>query len=633
MKNFRFSFGFKIGMALSSLSMLISAAGIAFLYNYTYRALIEQVAKKTVEIGQTSAYLFQEEEREDIKFLKSISESRMQSLTEFDLSIEPGETKPSIPDDISEEIMKGDEFQKIVQLLRSIKAASMDHVQPLGFLQQITPEKPAKFRYVYMLAEIPQMPSRKVLKFIADADYEAIDENGDGKISEEEKAVPIGTLYSVNSREMINAFDGNSYYSREIYSDKWGKFIGSMVPIKDTDGKVLAILCMEYEVSEVLKQTKQILYISGGIIFASFLLSLLFSTIVAYWIAKPINALKDAAEKVSNQNYNVSITTDRQDEIGVLSRTFGSMVREIQEFTRKLEESNMHLQRLNQSYKRFVPQEFLGFLKKKSITDVDLGDHIQKEMTVFFCDIRSFTELSEKMSPRDNFQFLNSYLKRVGPVIRNNGGFIDKYIGDAIMALFSDADSALTASVQLLHEIQEYNYFRHKSNYEPIEVGIGLHTGNLIMGTIGESERMEGTVISDSVNLASRIEGLTKYFGASLLISGETFRLVRHKEKFHYRIVDTVKVKGKSASVQVVEIFDGLPEEKAALYIKTKEAFEKAVAEYQNREFSKCIIEFQKILEINSSDKASQIYLNRAKHFLEFGVPDEWSGIESMTEK
>ncbi|HMZ61865.1 MAG TPA: adenylate/guanylate cyclase domain-containing protein, partial [Leptospiraceae bacterium] len=141
------------------------------------------------------------------------------------------------------------------------------------------------------------------------------------------------------------------------------------------------------------------------------------------------------------------------------------------------------------------------------------------------------------------------------------------------------------------------------------------------------------TVISDSVNLASRIEGLTKYFGASLLVSGETFRLVRHKEKFHYRILDTVKVKGKSSSVQVVEIFDGFPKEKAALYIKTKSAFESAVAEYQNREFSKCIIEFQKILEINPNDKASQIYLNRAKHFLEFGVPDEWTGIESMTEK
>lgn len=633
MKNFRFSFGFKIGIALSSLSMLISAAGIAFLYNYTYRALIEQVAKKTVEIGQTSAYLFQEEEREDIKFLKSVSESRMESLTEFDLNIEPGETKPSIPENKADEIMKGDEFQKIVQLLRSIKAASLDKVQPLGFLQQFTPDTPAKFRYVYLLAEIPQSPSKKILKFIADADYEAIDENGDGRITEEEKSVPIGTLYSVNNSEMVKAFDGNSYYSRQIYSDKWGTFIGSMVPIKDSDGKVLAILCMDYEVSEVLKQTKQILYISTGIVLASFFLSLLFSSVVAYWIAKPINALKDAAERVSNQDYEINVATDRQDEIGVLSRTFGSMVRDIQEFTRKLEETNLHLQKLNQSYKRFVPQEFLGFLKKKSITDVDLGDHIQKEMTVFFCDIRSFTELSEKMSPRDNFQFLNAYLKRVGPVIRNNGGFIDKYIGDAIMALFEDPDSALNASIELLHEIEIFNFVRVESRHQPIEVGIGLHTGNLIMGTIGESERMEGTVISDSVNLASRIEGLTKYFGASLLISGETFRLIKHKERYHYRVLDTVKVKGKSVSVQVVEIFDGFPKEKAALYIKTKAAFENAVTEYQNREFTKCIIEFQKILEINSNDKASQIYLNRAKHFLEFGVPDEWSGIESMTEK
>lgn len=141
-------------------------------------------------------------------------------------------------------------------------------------------------------------------------------------------------------------------------------------------------------------------------------------------------------------------------------------------------------------------------------------------MSVLFANIRSFTSLSEKMTPADNFKFINAYLSRMQPVINQHHGFIDKYIGDAIMALFSgDADNAVQAGIAMLQKLAEYNQSRQRSGYVPIQIGIGINTGLLMLGTVGGEERMDGTVISDAVNRASRIEGMTKMYGATLLIT------------------------------------------------------------------------------------------------------------------
>ncbi|HEY9834409.1 MAG TPA: adenylate/guanylate cyclase domain-containing protein, partial [Stenomitos sp.] len=179
---------------------------------------------------------------------------------------------------------------------------------------------------------------------------------------------------------------------------------------------------------------------------------------------------------------------------------------------------------LNQAFSRFVPRQFLQFLNKQSIVDVELGDHVQQEMSVLFADIRDFTTLSESMTPEENFTFINAYLSRMEPAILENQGFIDKYIGDGIMALFSKgADHALKAAISMLKRLTKYNQGRAKAGYIPIQVGIGINTGSLMLGTVGGYSRMDSTVISDTVNLASRIEGLTKDYRVSLLISHHTF--------------------------------------------------------------------------------------------------------------
>jgi PAS domain S-box-containing protein len=269
---------------------------------------------------------------------------------------------------------------------------------------------------------------------------------------------------------------------------------------------------------------------------------------------------------------------------------------------------------LNQAYERFVPREFLQFLDKESILDVKLGDQVQREMSVLFADIRSFTTLSESMTPEDNFKFINSYLSRMEPIIGSYQGFIDKYIGDAIMALFSgEADNAVKAAIAMLHQLADYNQHRIQASYAPIQIGIGINTGSLMLGTVGGHNRMDGTVISDAVNLASRIESLTKDYAVSLLITHQTFSRLVHPAEYAIRKIDEVKVKGKSECVTVYEVFDADAPKVRESKIATATVFEEALALYNLDSFSEAAQRFEDCLQQNPADRVAQIYLNRCQ--------------------
>jgi class 3 adenylate cyclase len=301
---------------------------------------------------------------------------------------------------------------------------------------------------------------------------------------------------------------------------------------------------------------------------------------------------------------------------------------------RRIEERTVELVQLNKAYERFVPGEIVKFLRKKSILEVNLGDQIQQEMTVLFSDIRSFTSLSEQMTPEDNFKFINAYLSRMSPIIRDYQGFIDKYMGDGIMALFPDSPNhALKAAISMLETLTAYNLTRGRLGQPSINIGIGLHTGLVMLGTVGEAERMEGTVISDAVNLASRLEGLTKLYGASILITESTLYSLDRPERYQFRFLDKVKVKGKKEPVSVFEILDGETEERRAMKLKTQTNFEKGLLHYYSQEFVEAALYFNQVWTENRLDKAAHLYLMRINQFLEYGVPVDWDGIEVLSEK
>ena len=175
----------------------------------------------------------------------------------------------------------------------------------------------------------------------------------------------------------------------------------------------------------------------------------------------------------------------------------------------------------------------------------NLETKLKLKEVYYFLIFARFTTLSENMTPQQTFAFVNDYLGRMGPIVRSHSGYIDKFMGDGVMALFHrSASDAVIAAVKMQHELIEYNRVATDIGRPLIHIGVGVNTGKMMLGTLGEADRMEGSVISDAVNLAARLEGLTKLYQTGVLISGETY-LALNKETFNARLIDRVAVKGK----------------------------------------------------------------------------------------
>lgn len=291
------------------------------------------------------------------------------------------------------------------------------------------------------------------------------------------------------------------------------------------------------------------------------------------------------------------------------------------------------LQRYNAAYSRFVPREFLERLQRASILEVQLGDQVQTEMSVFFSDIRAFTTTSERLTPQATFAFLNEYLSLAAPIVRENGGLIDKYIGDAIMALFPNrADDAIAAAVDLHDALTPFNRRLVERGDRPIEIGIGIHTGLLMLGTIGEAQRMETTVISDAVNLASRLESLTKRFGARILVSHNSKERLASNQSFITRNLGTYAVKGRAEPTTIWEICDGDEPAIRMGKLQSLEGFERALTRYRTGDFETARTLFAQIADAHPDDAAARYFSAHSKD-LASNSPPKWNGVEHLTEK
>jgi class 3 adenylate cyclase len=266
----------------------------------------------------------------------------------------------------------------------------------------------------------------------------------------------------------------------------------------------------------------------------------------------------------------------------------------------------------SEAFRRYVPQEFLRLLQKESVLNIKLGDCVERKMTVLFSDIRSFTTLSESMSPQANFEFINSYLRAMEPVVSRHQGFIDKFIGDAIMALFDrEADDAVRAAIDMLHTLGDYNGDRRGQGNSPIQIGIGINTGNLMLGTIGGEEHMEGTVISDAVNLASRVESLTKTYGVELLVSENARAAMADPSAFQMREIDHVRVRGKTKPVTLYEVCDADPPEVREGKRASLPEFAEALAHFYEGRLEGARAAWQECVRICAHDKAARLHVER----------------------
>ena len=349
--------------------------------------------------------------------------------------------------------------------------------------------------------------------------------------------------------------------------------------------------------------------------------------------------------------------------IGTIGWYVQRLRRQINQKQQQLEKEqylNQELTELNKANSRFVPHDFLQILSKTSLKDLKLGDQTATKMTILFADIRDYTTISESMTPEQNFKFINAYLGQMGPIIKNHGGFICQYFGDGIMALFKDNHAqGVQAAIEMQKTLNFYNQTRQEQGKQAIQVGIGLNTGQLMLGVIGDEDRYDSSVISDAVNTAARMEGLTKIFGCMLIISEPTLQELMllddfpsssnldSKEKaklldngklssnrdYTYRFLGKVKVKGKKVALNIYDFYDGDPEEIRELKTTTKADFEKALHLYFDKEFGKAADLLKVVLDKYPTDKAAQYYFDKAVAYVTAGVGETWSGVEEMVSK
>ncbi len=287
--------------------------------------------------------------------------------------------------------------------------------------------------------------------------------------------------------------------------------------------------------------------------------------------------------------------------------------------------TQLDLHRIYSVTEKFVPNEFIRTLGKERITEVQLGDHAMKEVTVLFSDIRDFTTLAEKMSPEDTYKFVNAYNGRMGPIIQKHNGFVNQYLGDGIMAIFPHHPSdALNAAIEMQKTLATYNLQRKKAGRIAIRIGIGIHNGPLIMGIIGDKNRMDAATIADTVNTASRIENRNKYFKTSLLVSESIVKKLLKKDNYHLRFLGKEKLKGKVEGIGLYECFSGGHKQEIALKKKSLADFEEGVLFYLAKKYTSAAASFNNVLLIHPSDSTTQLFFNKAEQFRLENKADDW---------
>lgn len=288
-------------------------------------------------------------------------------------------------------------------------------------------------------------------------------------------------------------------------------------------------------------------------------------------------------------------------------------------------------QRLRRAFSRFVPEEVIDRLTEDAASETESINE-KRKVAVLICDIRNFTSISERNKPENVVSFLNEYFKKMVEVIKKHGGAIDKFMGDAIMALFGtpvsyedNARRAVDAALEMQSIVPGIScsnlFIPEGMNFN---VGIGIHYGDVIVGSIGCAEKSDYTVIGDTVNLASRLEGLTKSYGAGIIISEAVKNELNRK--YNLLHLDTVKVKGKSVGVQIYRVDEN------ALNADYVQCYKKALDLYTNGAWNLAASYFERAQQLLPADKSASKMYERCLEFIS-NPPLNWDGAYSLNTK
>ena len=382
-----------------------------------------------------------------------------------------------------------------------------------------------------------------------------------------------------------------------------------------------------------------IISICASIVLAVFLLILITNRLTNPMrrIVQTMNTIIDTADLSSK------VDVEYNDETGILAQTFNKMTEELDRAYSQIKRyafdavlAGKKEERIRHIFQKYVPNDVIErfFASPEKML---VGDN--RELSILFSDIRSFTTISEGMAPDDLVNSLNRYFSGQVDIIYNRKGIVDKYIGDAIMAFWGapekhddDALQSVLSGIEMTEAVKKFNENQRKLGKCEFQIGIGLNYGEVTVGNIGSERKMDYTVIGDAVNLASRMEGLTKTYHSDILISEslfETLRKTSPNSGLHYRLLDTVAVKGKTKGVKIFTVKKTLTENE----LKAWSIHNQGMKLFYHRSFNEAALKFKEVLSILPGDFNAQNLLDRCVDYEKNPPPENWNGVEVMKNK
>jgi len=368
--------------------------------------------------------------------------------------------------------------------------------------------------------------------------------------------------------------------------------------------------------AEALEPYEKLRMVLIILFFISLFIALWGGIYISRRITKPIRVLTDCAKSVQHGHFEGRVVVDRSDEVGMLSEAFNHMLTGLEE-----------RDKVNSLLGKVVSPEIAHELLEKGMA---LGGE-EKEVTVLFSDIRNFTNMCEGQSATNILTLLNLYLSEMSDIVEANHGVVDKYIGDAIMALFGaplttpEAPTfAVSSALAMIDGLDRVNTMFSEKNIPHIDIGIGINTDIVVAGNMGSQNRLNYTVIGDGVNLSARLEGLTKFYGLKILVSESTRNKSAH---ILYREIDTVKVKGKDQAVTIYEPYQPDRFDKDDIL-----QYEKALELYQSKQWGKARTIFQELATQDPNMRIYSIYTERCSNLIAT-EPSIWDGVHTFDSK
>lgn len=319
-------------------------------------------------------------------------------------------------------------------------------------------------------------------------------------------------------------------------------------------------------------------------------------------LMRPLKKLEQSIERLSDGNVSDKILLGG-------GKQFKKMEYDLNKINENYRKKENVIKQTNVEYEKYIPKQFIKFLGKNSILDLQVGTQVKKEVTTMFCDIRNSTQVSTSLSLEENFNYINSYLNVVSPIIRKFNGYIDKYLGDGIMAIFTRSRQAYDCA----HAIIKAVNLKNTSNISMpnLDVGVSLNTGDVVFGVIGDDNRKSITVISDSVNFTAKIGEVNKVFGSQVTFSKTTLNDLSANISINYRYIGNLKFDDKEY-ISIFESLDAYPRIKREKLIKNKVMFEQGVRAYVNGKFEQAKSIFEEVYKKEKDDRVCYVFYNKA---------------------